>query len=132
MSIAPTFSQASKLPHSFNAVSYFFRERLQAKKIAAVTIVGNGNDKNKWNGYSEVQVCESEEPIGEVPSIGGVIIDSTNEVSVDMELSFPKGRKGFNVVNMCVHGPLAHGREKPLYWLFSLETSIGREFQIAK
>lgn len=90
-----------------------------------MTIVGNGNDKNKWNGYSEVQVCESEEPTEEVPFIEGVIIDSTSEVPVDKEVSFPEGRKGFNVVNMCV---LVHSREERLYWLFSFETSMEREF----
>lgn len=88
-------------------MSYFFLGRIQAEKVVAVTIVGNGNDKNQWNGYSEVEVCESEGSTEQVPFIEGVIVDSTSEVSVDMELSFPGGRKGFNVVNMCVRGTQA-------------------------
>lgn len=63
--------------------------------MVAVTIVGYGNNKNDWNGYAEVQLCTrvatEETPVVEVGTLGSNI--------VDIELPFPSGRKGFNVVN---------------------------------
>lgn len=84
---------------------------LQAQEAVAVSIVGHGNSKNMWNGYSEVQICstttetqnggtgesEEEEPqqqSEEQPTLN--VMPVTN----DVELPFPEGRKGFNVVNM--------------------------------
>ena len=65
--------------------------------MVAVTVVGYGNNKNDWNGYAEVQLCTrvaaEEAPVVEVETL------SSNMVNV--ELPFPTGRKGFNVVNRC-------------------------------
>ena len=41
---------------------------VQAKEAEAVTIVGYGNSKNKWNGYAEVELCTTETPV-EAPEV---------------------------------------------------------------
>lgn len=71
------------------------RKKKQAQEAVAVTIVGHGNTKNLWNGYSEVQTCShvnEEEKSGPAVGLGGE--------TVEVELPFPDGRKGFNIVNM--------------------------------
>lgn len=76
----------------------------QAQEAVAVTIVGYGNNKNKWNGYSEVELCTYDTPV-EAPEIEVEIETPGNEpetgsgVTDDVELPFPEGRKGFNIVN---------------------------------
>lgn len=66
-------------------------EFLQAQEAVAVTIVGNGNDRNNWNGYSEVELCTTSESPGKA------------EETEIVELPFPAGRKGFNIVNRLVN-----------------------------
>lgn len=59
--------------------------------------MGHGNTKNLWNGYSEVQACshvDGEEETGSGPAVG------VGREAVEVELPFPDGRKGFNIVNM--------------------------------
>lgn len=78
---------------------------LQAKEADAVTIVGYGNSKNKWNGYAEVELCTHETPV-EAPEVEIETSETEFEAettNVLAELPFPTGRKGFNVVNQWVH-----------------------------
>ncbi|CAM9660137.1 unnamed protein product [Pylaiella littoralis] len=76
--------------------------RTDAQEAVAVTIVGYGNADNKWNGYSEVELCTYDTPV-EAPEIEVEI--ETRETKPDTtdakELPFPEGRKGFNIVNKC-------------------------------
>lgn len=76
-------------------------------QAVAVTIVGYGSDKNKWSGFSEVQVCayvpEDVFSIKETSSITPTFEHFPPGVEeLVRELPFPEGRRGFNVVNMCV------------------------------
>eukprot|EP00752_Nemacystus_decipiens_P009533 g8521.t1 len=52
-------------PTVIDSVAIAFRK---AKEAEAVTIVGYGNSKNKWNGYAEVELCTTETP-EEVPEV---------------------------------------------------------------
>lgn len=65
--------------------------------------MGYGNADNKWNGYSEVELCTYDTPV-EAPEIEVEI--ETRETKPDTtdakELPFPEGRKGFNIVNKWV------------------------------
>lgn len=111
MSIAPraTFA-ADRLPHT-----YTIRTALQAQEATAVTIVGYGNSKNKWNGYAEVELCTHDTPV-EATEEQVKIPDNETETETTIkftELPFPADRKGFNVVNLWVHleigVPCSHG-----------------------
>lgn len=72
----------------------------------AVTIVGYGSDKDKWNGFSEIQVC------AHVPGHDSSMEESSSTPTSERlspgfegivrELPFPEGQRGFNVVNMYV------------------------------
>lgn len=78
---------------------------VQAKEADAVTIVGYGNSKNKWNGYAEVELCTHETPV-EAPEVEVKMPETEpeNETTISFtELPFPAQRKGFNVVNQWVH-----------------------------
>lgn len=67
----------------------------------AVTIVGYGNNKNAWNSYSEVELCAYEPPAETIER--EIEVEITTPEKGDMneivELPFPTGRKGFNIVN---------------------------------
>lgn len=68
----------------------------------AVTIVGYGNSKNRWNGYSEVELCTSDTPV-ESPEVEIEMPKTETEAEPeemnDSGLPFPTGRKGFNIAN---------------------------------
>lgn len=70
----------------------------KVQEAVAVTIVGHGNSKNLWNGYSEVELCShvNGEEENSSPSVG--VVPESGSVAV--ELPFAEGRKGFNIVNM--------------------------------
>lgn len=82
-----------------------YRMALKAQEAEAVTIVGYGNSKNKWNGYAEVELCTHEAP-AEVPEVETSTSDTETDAEATIEfteLPFPADRKGFNVVNQWVH-----------------------------
>lgn len=72
----------------------------------AVTIVGYGNTKNKWNGFSEVELCTYDTPV-EAPEVEVETPETETETEAGgatevKELPFPEGRKGFSIVNKWV------------------------------
>ncbi|CAM9458444.1 unnamed protein product [Ectocarpus sp. 6 AP-2014] len=73
-------------------------------KALAVTIVGYGNSKNRWNGYSEVELCASDSRV-EAPEVDIEMPKTETETEIeemnDSGLPFPTGRKGFNIANGC-------------------------------
>lgn len=126
MSTAPSARHPHRLFTSLPRTNTM-RTRLQAKEAEAVTIVGFGNSKNKWNGYAEVELCTSESPVEEAPEVEIEGTETTTESEAEAEtgteseaeaetgteseaestvefteLPFPTGRKGFNVVNLWV------------------------------